>query len=192
MKGRIKMSKKQTNAEKNTAKKAANAALKERLENYIVMQTSIVLVLAVLFAVFNNYLKSGTLTGGMMVLTDVLMWLSIAAVLVFAVLGYVKKDKSLFKYCPAGLASAATWFIFYRFGSYNGHGYISGVAYSYYAILLYFIFSLVYYLLAMNKKCEKKGVRISFYIAAAIVILALVVSALVFMYLGGNLTGFQH
>lgn len=192
MKGRIKMSKKQVNAEKNTAKKAANAALKERLENYIVMQTSIVLVLAVLFAVFNNYLKSGTLTGGMMVLVDVLMWLSVASVGVFAVLGYVKKNKGLFKYSLAGLASAAIWFVFYRFGSFNGHGYISGVSYSYYAIALYFIFSLVYYLLAMNKKWEKKGVRTAFYIVAGVVTLALVVSALVFMYMGGNLTGFQH
>ena len=184
------MSKKQIHAERNTAKKAETAALRERLENYIVLQTSIVLVLAVLFAVFNNYLKSGTLTGGMMVLCDILMWLGVAAVLVFAVLGYVKKDKSLFKLCGAGLANAAIWSVFYRFGSFKGHGWLSGVAVSYYAIALYFIFCLVYYLLAMNKKWNKKGVRIAFFTVASIVALALVIGTIVLMYLGGNLTGF--
>ncbi len=184
------MSKKQTNAERNTAKKAEAAALREKLENYIVLQTSIVLVLAVLFAVFNNYLKSGTLTGGMMVLIDVLMWLGIAAVLVFAVLGYVKKDKSLFKWCAAGIADAAIWSAFYRFGSFKGHSWLSGVAVSYYAIALYFIFCLAYYLLAMNKKWNKKGVRIAFFTVAAIVALVIVIGTIVLMYLNGNITGF--
>lgn len=184
------MSKKQTNAERNTAKKAEAAALREKLENYIVLQTSIVLVLAVLFAVFNNYLKSGTLTGGMMVLIEVLMRLGIAAVLVFAVLGYVKKDKSLFKWCAAGIADAAIWSVFYRFGSFKGHSWLSGVAVSYYAIALYFIFCLAYYLLAMNKKWNKKGVRIAFFTVAAIVALVIVIGTIVLMYLNGNITGF--
>ncbi len=184
------MSKKQKNAERNVAKKAANEALKERLENFIVLQTSIVLILAVLFAVFNNYLKSGTLTGGMMTICDVLKWLGVLAVPVFAVLGYVKKNKGLFKWCAVGLADAAIWSCFYRFGSYSGHSWISGVAYSYYAIALYFVFSLVYYLLALNKIWDKKAVRIVFWVLAAIVALALVVSAIVFMYLNGNITGF--
>lgn len=184
------MSKKQTNAERNTAKKAEAAALRERLENYIVLQTSIVLVLAVLFAVFNNYLNSGTLTGGMKVLISILMWLGIAAVLVFAVLGYVKKDKSLFKWCAVGLADAAIWFVFNRFGTYDGHSWLSGVAVSYYAIALYFVFCLAYYLLALNKKWNKKGVRIAFFTVAAVIALALVIGSFVLMYLNGNITGF--
>lgn len=187
---KFKMSKKQIHAERNTAKKAENAALRAKLENYIVLQTSIVLVLAVLFAVFNNYLKSGTLTGGMMVICDVLMWLGVAAVLVFAILGYLKKNSALYKWCAAGLADAALWFVFYRFGSYHGHTWLSGVAVSYYAIALYFIFCLVYYLLAINKAWAKKPVRIVFFIIAAAVSIALVVGTLALMYLGGNLTGF--
>lgn len=187
---KFKMSKKQIHAERNTAKKAENAALRAKLENYIVLQTSIVLVLAVLFAVFNNYLKSGTLTGGMMVICDVLMWLGVAAVLVFAILGYVKKNSALYKWCAAGLADAALWFVFYRFGSYHGHTWLSGVAVSYYAIALYFIFCLAYYLLAINKVWAKKPVRIVFFIVAAAVTIALVVGTLALMYLGGNLTGF--
>lgn len=187
----FKMSKKQINAERNTAKKAEQAALRAKLENFIVLQTSIVLVLAVLFAVFNNYLKSGTLTGGMMVLCDILMWLGVIAVPVFAILGYVKKNKALFKWCGVGIADAALWFVFYRFGAYNGHTALSGVAVSYYAIALYFIFCLVYYLLAMNKVWSKhKAVRVTFFVIAAVVAIALVVATLALMYLGGNLTGF--
>lgn len=184
------MSKKQKNAERNTAKKAANEALRAKLENFIVLQTSVVLVLAVLFAVFNNYLKSGSLTAGMMALCDILKWLGIIAVPVFAVLGYVKKNNGLFKWCAVGIADAAIWSCFYRFGSFKGHTWISGVAFSYYAIALYFVFCMVYYFLALNKKWDKKPVRIVFWTIAAIVALALVVGTIVLMYINGNITGF--
>ena len=42
----------------------------------------------------------------------------------------------------------------------------------------------------MNKKWNKKGVRIAFFTVASIVALAVVIGTIVLMYLGGNLTGF--
>ncbi len=183
------MSKKKTHIERNVEKKAARNALKTKLENFIVLQTSIVLALGVLFAIFYNYYNS-SLVGTMKTLFNVFIWAGVAAVLVFAILGYVKKNPSLYKWCAAGAANSVLWFLFTRFGRYGGHTMISGVAYCYYAIILYFIFSLVYYFLALKNAWTNKTVRIIFYVIAALVVLAYIISAVVFMYLGGNFTGF--
>ncbi len=183
--------KKNANIERNTNKKKAKEALSKRLENLLVKNTGIALVLAVIFAVFNNYKNSMELAGGMIALFKILIWAGVAAVLVFAILGVVKKDASLYKWCAVGAVNSVIWFLFYRFGTYKT-ALISGVAYSYYAILAFIIFTVIYYFLALSGAWNKKAVRIAFYVVAALIAIALLASALVFMYLNGNLTGVAH
>ena len=179
--------KKNANIERNTKQKKERVALHQRLEEFIVKQTGIVLILAVLFTVFNNY-KNSTLASGMMVLFNILIWAGVAAVLIFAILGAVKKNTDLYKWCAVGAVNSVIWFVFYRFGRYRN--FISGVSYCFYAIALYFIFCLCYYILAYNGLWNKKGVRIAYYVLAAVAALIWIVSAVVFMYLSGALTGY--
>ncbi len=180
--------KKNANIERNTQKKQEKQALHQRLENFIVKHTGIVLILAVLFTVFNNYKNSSELAGGMIVLFNILIWAGIAAVLVFAILGAVKKNADLYKWCAFGAVNSVIWFVFYRFGRYGR--FISGVSYCYYAIALYFIFCLVYYLLAYYGAWNKKAVRMAFYIIAAVVALIWIATAVIFMYKSGAFTGY--
>ena len=180
--------KKNANIERNTAKKQERQALHKRLEDFIVKHTGIVLVLAVLFTVFNNYKNSMELAGGMIVLFNVLIWAGVAAVLLFAILGAVKKNPDLYKWCAVGAANSVIWFVFARFGRYRR--FISGVSYCYFAILLYFLFCLAYYLLAYYGAWSKKGVRVAFYVLAALASLVWIVSAVVFMYMSGAFTGY--
>ena len=179
--------KKNANIERNTKKKQERQALHQKLESFLVKHTGIVLILAVLFTVFNNY-KNRTLAGGMIVLFNILMWAGVAAVLLFAILGAVKKNPDLYKWCAVGAANSVIWFVFYRFGKYRN--FISGVSYCFYAIALYFIFCLLYYILAYNGAWNKKAVRITFYVLVALTALLWIVSAVVFMYLSGAITGY--
>ena len=174
--------KKNANIERNTAKKQERQALHKRLEDFIVKHTGIVLILAVLFAVFNNY-KNSSIVGGMMVLFNILIWAGVAAVLVFAILGAVKKNTDLYKWCAFGAANSVIWYIFKKLGDF-------GVTQCYFAILLYFLFCLAYYLLAYYGAWNKKGVRVAFYVLAALASLVWIVSAVVFMYKSGAFTGY--
>lgn len=183
--------KKNANIERNTNKKKAKEALRQSLENLLVKNTGIALVLAVLFAVFNNYKKSAELAGGMIALFNILIWAGVAAVLVFAILGAVKKDASLYKWSAVGAINSVIWFLFARFSAYKT-SLISGVAYSYYAILAFMIFTVIYYFLALSGVWNKKAVRVVFYVVATLLAVALLVSAIVFMYLNGNITGVAH
>lgn len=184
--------KKQQNIERNVQKKAETKALKTRLENFMVMAVSVILVYAVVFLIFNNYINS-SLSGGMQVLRQILIWASIAGTALFAVLGAVKKDTRYYKWSLFCMANVFLWFIFNRFsGLYllpKARFLISGIAYCFYALLIALIFSIVYYFLALSRSWEKKSTRTVYFVVLGIVLLLFVVSALVFMYLNGNITG---
>ncbi len=182
--------KKNAHIERNTQKKQERQALHQKLENFIVKHTGIVLILAVLFTVFNNYKNSYELMAGMKTIFTVLIWAGVAAVLVFAILGTVKKNAKLYTWCALGAANSVIWFIFDRFGQYNT--FISGVAYCFYAIALYFLFCLAYYILAYYGAWNKKAVRTAFYVLAAIFAFLWIASAVLFMYANGNITGISH
>ncbi|MBQ2942033.1 MAG: hypothetical protein IJD97_07355 [Clostridia bacterium] len=171
--------KKNANIERNIKKKQERQALHQKLENFIVKNTGIVLILAVLFTVFGNY--KNVFTSGMPVLFNILIWAGVAAVLVFAILGYVKKNPALYKWCAYGAANSVIWYIFMSLGA-NFGTYTSGVAHSYYAIALYFIFCLAYYFLAYYGVWEKKAVRIIFYVLAVLSALTWLTTASVFLY----------
>ncbi len=180
--------KKNANIERNVNKKKAKEALRQNLENMLVRNTGIALVLATLFAVFNNYKNSNELAGGMIVLFNILIWIGVAMVLVFAILGAVKKDSSLYKWSALGAVNSVIWFIFYRLGIYRTT-LISGVAYGYYALLIFMIFTIIYYILALTGAWKKKGIRIVFYVLAALAAIIWLATAVIFMYLNGAFTG---
>ncbi len=183
------MAKKKKNIERNIVKKEETKRLKERLENFMVMAVSLVLVYAVVFAVLYNYM--GSLVNGTRTVCLALRWISIAGVAVAAVWGAVKKDSRAFKWSAFFAANAVLWFFFLRFGQYKTV-LISGLAYCYYALLIFFLASLAYYFLALYKRWEKKGIRRCYFILLCIVVLTYLISAVVFMYLNGNITGYTH
>lgn len=183
------MAKKKKNIERNVEKKAATKLLKERLENFMVMAVSIVLVYAVIFAILYNYM--GSLFSGTRFVCLALRWISVAGVAIFAVLGFVKKNSRYFKWCAFCAANAVLWFFFLQFGQYKT-AFISGLAYCYYALVIFFLASLVYYFLALQRRWEKKGVRRFYFIILGLIVLAYLISAVVFMYLNGNITGYVH
>ena len=183
--------KKNANIAKNTQKKLEKQTLNQKIEDFIVKNIGIVLILAVLFTVFNNYKSSYELVGGMTVLFNILIWVGVAAVLVFAILGTVMKNPALYKWCAIGAANSVIWFVFGRFDKRRG-SFINGVAYCYYAIALYFLFCLAYYTLAYCGAWNKKGVRVTFYVLATILALIWIVTAVIFMYSNGNITGYAH
>lgn len=174
--------KKNANIERNTKKKQEKQALNQKLENFIVKHTGIALILGVIFIIFRNYKNNGALMNGMYALFDILMWAGVAAVLLFAILGSVKKNSSLYKWCAVGAANSVIWYLFKYLGAGAG-ALTSGVAHSFYALALYFIFCIVYYILASNGAWNKKGVRITVYILAAVCALIWLTTASVFLYL---------
>ncbi|MBR6720360.1 MAG: hypothetical protein IKL74_05560 [Clostridia bacterium] len=171
--------KKNAHIERNTQKKLERQALHQKLENFIVKHTGIALILAVLFTVFGNY--KNVFTNGMPILFNILIWAGVAVVLVFAILGTVKKNPSLYKWCAVGAANSVLWYIFMNLGA-NFGAYTSGVAHCYYAIALYFLFCLAFYFLAYYGAWNKKAVRITFYVLAAVFALLWLTSASVFLY----------
>ncbi len=174
--------KKNANIARNTQKKQEKQALNQRLENFIVKHTGIVLILAVLFTVFNNY-KNSTIAGGMFVLFDILIWAGVAAVLVFAILGIVKKNPDLYKWCAVGAANSVIWFIFKRMGNF-------GVLHCYYAIALYFVFCLLYYIFAYTGVWNKKAVRVLFYVLVLAVSIAWIASIVLNILKTGVIIGY--
>lgn len=183
--------KKNAHIERNTKKKQEKQSLHQRLEDFIVKHTGIVLILAVLFTVFNNYKNSYQLMTGMQTLFTVLIWAGVAAVLVFAILGTVLKNSKLYTWCAVGAANSVLWFVFSRFGRERG-AFINGVSYCYYAIGLYFLFCLAYYILAYHGAWNKKGVRVTFYVLAAVFALIWIATVVLFMYSNGAITGTAH
>lgn len=179
------MAKKKKNIEQNVVKKAEAKLLKERLENFMVMAVSLVLVYAVVFAVFYNYM--GSFVTGMMRLCTALYWLNLVGVVALAVWGFLKKDNRFFKWCAFCAANAVIWFFFLRFGRSS-----STILYCYCALMILLIAAIFYYFLALHKKWEKKGVRRVYFIILDIAILLYLISAVVSMYLGGNITGYAH
>ncbi|MDP4132888.1 MAG: hypothetical protein Q8882_02625 [Bacillota bacterium] len=175
------------NVERNVEKKKAGQELKEDLENFMVKATSIVLCLAVLLAVFYNYLNS-SFGGGMRIFVSILMWIGIAGVLAGAVMGgFVKKESKFYKWCGYGAADAILCFIILRLGA--ALTLTSGITFCYYALILYFIASLVYYFLGLSKKWDKKNVRLTYTIIFSVIALVYVLAAFYFMLTKGAITG---
>ena len=182
--------KKNANIERNTKKKQERVALHKNLEDFIVKHTGIVLILATLFTIFYNYyVKSIQLVAGMRILFTVLIWAGVATVLAGAIIGYIKKNPAIYKWCAIGAANSVIWYVYMQFGQFRGRSYISGPAYCYYAIALYFLFCLAYYILALKGGWNKKPVRVTFYVLAAAAALFWIVTAVVFMYLNGAFFG---
>ena len=173
--------KKNANIAKNTQKKQEKLALNQKLENFIVKHTGIVLILAVLFTVFNNY-KNSSIVGGMFVLFDILIWAGVAAVLVFAILGIVKKNPGLYKWCAVGAANSVIWFVFKNLGNF-------GVRQCYYAIALYFVFCLLYYIFAYTGAWNKKAVRILIYIIIVLASIAWIANIVLYIGKTGTFIG---
>ena len=153
--------KKNANIERNVAKKAEKKALHKKLENSLVANTGFALVLAVIFMIMNNYKSSSQLVVPMLdIVFPVLIWLGVAAVLVFAVLGFVLKRNDLFKWSAIGAINSICWYLF---------GFVSrGVKLCYVTLIAYFVMFLLYYFLAYYGAWKKKGVRIAYFVIVAI------------------------
>lgn len=165
-------------AEKNAEQKRLIQAQKERLDNFVVLITSVVLAVGVVLAVLYNYLNSAYV-GGVQTFLSILQWLGVAAVVVFAVLGFWKNNNKWFIWCGVGAYTAVNCLIILKLGTGIGNSvYISGIAICYYLLALCLVAGYVYYLLAVNHVWAKKGVRIAFYVVTVLIAAAILAFAI--------------
>ncbi|MDD6308258.1 MAG: hypothetical protein PUB07_02740 [Clostridia bacterium] len=139
---------------------------RERLDNKVVLATAIALVSAMLMLFIYNWFVSAY-AAQTKVLIQVLMWIGVAGVAAFLVLGFVKKDKKYFvvlAYCAVGAfllrevlkGTVTTWILLLA----SKIPFLNTVAYAttkarfnfvYIALAIYLVASYIYYGVKMKK-----------------------------------------